>query len=569
MNRRSLITCLAAVLLGLGLGWGVRRWRLAAAADLAWKQDAAATTARAAAQAAPAPCAPAVRPGDPGALERHFSASPGATPWLELVALAESTPVTGFPRLLESCAGNSTAWRMVAASWAARDPQGMMSALAANPPGEAGKVFGLYANALAEVLFGAWMKTDRAAAIAAARSLGGVPRWQDQRMSLSNAVLEADPAAGLALMKTWSISTYGPSLTPVKKWFERDPAGAVQAASEASGLYAGRYLLAELGKLWGAKDPKAAFAAGAAMNPAGRKEYDSAVAAAWGEQNPKEAAAAIEAVADPARRFTLGSALVGAWAKKDPQAALDWAVRKFQGVARSQAIASVVGGLFATDAAAANALLADLQPVTRAAAVERLVEERTNKGDGAATLLPWIFSLPDEASQGRALDLAAWRFGAGDPAAAALILEHSNAPALVSHGAALVRNVASQLARNQPQAALEWAMKLPGRLKSDAADQAASVWLAQRPAAAREHALAMPAGSERAQFIESLTYSLTGSMTMGHEPTRQAGELTSTWLRQLATPEDRAAARAAIDRTPAGDEKAAELLRHQWRESLK
>jgi hypothetical protein len=242
----------------------------------------------------------------------------------------------------------------------------------------------------------------------------------------------------------------------------------------------------------------------------------------WAASDLKAAAAFAESQTDMSFRAALAPGLVESWGAKDPAAALAWSQENLRGAARTEAIAGVIKTVAKNDLKAASQLAADMEPgAAQNSACASIFETWFGRGAGERdAALDWLASLPDAGARTAALERVQWNWMWREPES---VRDFIAGP----HGSMASQNMINQVARNQaakdPEAAMEWAGKLPGERADEARRSVLESWLQIRPDGAADYARQLPAGPGRDAAIRTVSQSLMW----------QAPDRLGPWLRSL------------------------------------
>ena len=455
----------------------------------------------------------------------------GAKRWLLLVAAAEKATAKEMPGIIRAAGDDDAATRMLAARWAELDPKHMFATLYAEfllPEESPAALPNRYA--LTDVLFAEWAKADPEAAI---KSLTDVPDFSgraNMRYSVANQLMKSDVENGLRVMSEWKIDNYLPDMKSVAAWAARDPHHAAEVAAKYSRGYAAKEVLKHIGKAWAASDPEAGMRFAATLPGESREALGSEILDGWAGKDSAEAARFTAAQTDIAFRNALSKGLVRSWAKKDAAAALAWSDENLTGNARNEAIGDIVKSAAEKDLVTAGGIVAGMEAgATQNRAAASLFEVWFKKGkDERNAAFEWLAALPDEAGRAAGMERVQWDWAWNDPQG---IRDFITGP----HGHLATANMINQVARNQtgknPEAAMEWAGKLPADRVADARMAVLQGWLQVRPEGAANYARKLSAGPERDNAVRIITQQLI----------YQAPEQAAAWLRTLTDAEQKSA----------------------------
>lgn len=190
--------------------------------------------------------------------------------------------------------------------------------------------------------------------------------------------------------------------------------------------------------------------------------------------------------------------VVSAWVQREPDAALEWALS--QGAAVDVNTIGNMARTFATrDGAAAAAYTDRLPPQLRSAWLAQ-VAGPYGRAD-PTNALRWLERYQGQAGYDVALRQMATQAAQTDARAAAAMLERASPD--VQFGAA--PTVASNWARNEPEAATRWAVTLTDpRARASALSTAAAAWASADVSAAESWALSLARGAARDDALAAL-----------------------------------------------------------------
>jgi hypothetical protein len=463
-------------------------------------------------------------------LERNLTTAPGATRWLYWMEALEKAAPTDFPRLAQLAEENSTATRLLAARWIDLDPRHLFDTMMA--ASKQGRYFPLYEAG--EMLFEEWSKRDPAAVIAALNENPSARHtWG---MLVASAMMRTDVERGLHLLWDWHITHYTPSMNGVAPWAAQNPrhaAGFILERPIGDGSNAAMEIV---GIEWAKVDPGGAleFAAdnlgnlGTVLGRTVMKEWagrDFDAAADWLVET------------SPGARARFSSSFIEAWAKVDAAGALAWSEQNLTGTDLAAAVTGVVKGAAEVDIHRAEALVAAMHPShARAEAAVVVARDLFPKHSSNESMNPetvaWLGGL-DGGSVKRVLSETGlrWRWIESDPQSMALFLSSLSGES-APHRADT--ELAGELARRNPDAALQWAAGLPGERGLSAGATAFNQWFGAQPAEAVQWLRDLPPEDQRrGPFFEKAIFSL-------------AHELRASEVLAVMPPADRNAARSII-----------------------
>jgi hypothetical protein len=522
MNRNTLNTTIAcAIALAAGVTAGAMR--------------SPSTTAK-----APSTTNPAVEPqpeiNEP--LARAVKTEMGAKRWLLLVSSAEKATAKDMLGIIRAAGDDYAAVRMLGAHWANLDPKHMFATLYAEmlkPDGAPGTLSQRWT--LSESLFEEWIKNDPEAVVKAMNEVPKFSGLDNMRHSVVNSLMKTDVENGLRAMHEWNISNYLPDMKHVAAWAARDPKHAAEVAVKYSRGYASQEALKQIGKVWANSDPEGGMNFAATLEHSARASLGPEIMRSWAAKDLEAAARYTAAQTDIGFRNGLAQGLVSAWAKSDPGAALDWSEENLRGVARTEAISGIVKAAAEKDLTTAGEIVAGMEAgATQNRAAASLFEVWFNKGkDQREAAFEWLAALPDKEARSAAFERVQWNWMWQDPKG---VRDFVTGP----HGEMASQSMIHQVARNQagknPEAAMEWASKLPKDRIADARNAVLENWIQIRPESAANFARKLPSGEERDRAIRTVTQHFSW----------QAPEQAGTWLRSLSETEQK----SALESFPAG-----------------
>ena len=447
----------------------------------------------------------------------------GAKGWLRLAAAAEKATAKDMPGIIRAAGGNSEAVRMLATHWARLDPRHMFREIYADFLQPEGAPTALpQRNALLQSLFEDWAKTDPAALV---KALSEAPAFQgndNARRTAVNSLMRADVETALRAMHEWNLNNSSYDMESVAAWAARDPRHAAEVAAKYSRGYAAQEILGRIGKTWADSDPEGGMQFAATLPVGSRAKLGAAIVGGWADKDLAAAASFTAAQTDIAFRNALAEGLVEPWAKKDPAAVLAWSQENLRGGARSLAVSSIVEVAAGKDIAAAGELVAGMAPGnTQNSAAASLLHMWSNKGsEQRDAAIEWLVQLPDKEARRAVFDLVGFDWG-NDPAGARAFLTGPHAD-LASNS--MVAQVARNEAAKNPEAAMEWAGKLPADRADAFRSATLNSWLGVRPEAAANYVRNLAASPEREQAISIVTRNLGW----------QAPDQAAAWILSLA-----------------------------------
>lgn len=541
--------CLSAIGLGALIGWLIRANRSEGASPKASSEvssPAAGNTRDSKSSAAAATSELAAR----------FAVSKGAERWLLLLTQAEKATASDMPGLLRLAAGNETMARMLGTRWAELDPRHMFDLLIS----DLAKSERINDSVdLFSLLITEWMARDAGGAIAAltsASNLAGVnPLFIEQRRSEAvSIVMKSDPARAIALMKEWNVRRHIPDLQPLERWLAQSPERAAILSNQIHAEGTSDHVMRIIGNAWAKTDPAAALAYAGKLSLSARVAFTGSAMKDWAKQDLNAAAAFVAAQSDHAYRSHLAGSLIEAWAATDAGAAFAWSQENLKGAARVQSIGNVVKAVAERSPDEAAAMVNGLESgEIKSSAVGALLEFHLKNYDpirpnpaARDAALAWLTTLDDKEAARRALAKNAWKLFTNAPEAARAFLSgpHADIAPPEIYGLA-----ASDLTKQNPESALQWAATVPAEHQSTAMSYLMSTWLSTQPEAARTHVLAMPPGELRTIALRQVA---TNSI-------HSADPRTPDWMGKLQAT-DRKVVRQMIDIAQIPDARRTALL---------
>ena len=421
----------------------------------------------------------------------HLVDAPGVTRWLHWVASLESATLDDMVRLAEFTGGKRMAQEMLVARWMELDPRHLFETVAGGSADA-----DIPAGNLRWLMLNDWARSDLYALVETLRT-SDAPGIHSMRSNIVSRVIDQDAELGLELFHEWGIRSHRPHMKGVEKWARKDPRHAAEfLLARPSGIVT-ETAAKTVGKIWGETDPESAlaFALGSGRNHS--QEIADEALSAWAK---KDFAAAAEwlGAADASTHSRVAASFVAAWAESDPAAALQWADANLTGRPLADATAGTVRSLVEKDHAGAARLVSELEPsdAKTAAAVE--VAKKWMPDWNSTEPLPteatdWMLGL-DQASLARVLDRA-WGWMRSDRVGFAEFLTR---PEAASVSASTIHRAARDLVRHDPEAAIDWATRLPEDKVGPAAREVFNRWHQSQPEAARAWLDAVPeAAGER------------------------------------------------------------------------
>ena len=365
-----------------------------------------------------------------------------------LHARVRTLPSADFPALMNSFGGerkpsNWIAMSLLTIKWAESDPQGMLAYMEAQPEQQR---WGMQ-----HMLFGAWAKTDVAAAYQAAqglensqmrssavqavirtvaeqsssRALEMVASIEDYRMrsssiqSIIQTVAQKDPQAAIAIAEAKAASGELRNASHIysqifSQWEQRDPAGARQAALAMKDGAAKVQALSGALQQWASTDPMQALqwldslpVDGSVYNS--RKQVFSRIL----NQDFDTAKAFIESESDPVERREILSNLHfnnHAWSKsyEEIESLFDWVGTVATGSTYDQKVSGVVRSMAESDPDRAMEFMLQMRPGNaRMSALGSIASKMAERDPMAA--LAFAQGLEYEDERKRALSSMSWQ----------------------------------------------------------------------------------------------------------------------------------------------------------------
>lgn len=492
-SRRNLI--LISAVAGLTSGFTVRWMQHRGSPD--GQSSSRSLSPRAAAGGAnPNPASPLGRKVSPLAvnLGKQLDVSSGVTRWLAWMEALEKANLSDFPHLARMARSNPVALRMIAARWIELDPNNLFETLIATS-GENDASFPR--NDLGMQLFEDWAKRDPASAIAALSRQDFPPNMRDMRYTVINSVAANDPELALKTMSEWHLENYGVQTSGIAKWAAANPQHAAEFALAHPAGYTTQSAMEVIGKTWAKTDPDAALTFASGMKDRYGLALATGIVREWAARDLPKAAAWL-AAADPSARGRISGPMVEIWAKADTAGAMDWIRQNLSGSSQDEAIGSVLKGAADKDVASAAELVNSMDASTGRAKAAVSVAKKWFPGfDSGKTASPeavaWLSSL-DPASIKHVVEQIQWQWAGSDPKSLCDFLLTSagqNAPPYAFSG------TAREMARKNPEEALNWATSLTGDHQTEAISNVFNEWQGTQPAAVMEWLRKLPASDPR------------------------------------------------------------------------
>ena len=441
-------------------------------------------------------------------LARAVKTEMGAKRWLLLVAAAEKATAKDMPGIIRAAGDNYEAVRMLGTHWARLDAKHMFAILYAEylQPSDAPTALPMRYS-LVESLFEEWTRADPAGVVKAISEAPNFFGGNSIRITAINSLMKVDVETALRAMHDWNINNYTPDMDAVTAWAARDPRHASEIAAKYSRGYAATEVLKHIGDAWSGSDPESGLLFAATLPTDSRARLGTEILRGWAEKDLGAAASFTAAQTDSSFRNALAQGLVGPWAKKDPAAALAWSQENLRGSARAEAIGGIVKAAAEKDLVTAGELVAGMDGGTaqnRAAA--SLFEVWFKKGkDQREAAFEWLAALPDQEARRAAFGEVGGNWLWNDPAGVRDFVTGPHSDLAPSY---MVHQIARNEAGKNPEAAMEWAGKLPADRVDEARDQVLSSWMQVRPEGAANYVRKLPAGPERERAILMVTRQL-------------------------------------------------------------
>ena len=424
-------------------------------------------------------------------LKRDLANSSGLTRWLHWVAAIEKAPIEQFLALAELAQGDTAALRLIAMRWVELNPKHLLDTLAER--GDRSKNW-----LLSEVLFQEWAKRDPEALIkelGVGSSLGPLRAW---RSDAAEQIIRHHPKLGLPLFERWSLGMYTPSMRGVAKWAAEKPREAAEFTMGIRSQYAATAAMEAIGEQWGKVDPRTAISYAEGQENSLGRTLASSILKTWAERD-LSAAADWLAQTDENQRNKLSAQVVEQWAKSDPAAALLWCEKNLAGSSLTKAAAGVLRGAAEKDPQGAARLVLAMQPsAARSAAAVEVAAKILPRGEGKVEsptpgTIDWLHSLDPDATR-RVLEQAVRYWPNVDVQSMASFLQATLVDQIPSSVYLLVgRN----LARTDPEGALEWANQLPEYARLAGGSDAFARWTQSQPENAMRWLNNIPSGDSR------------------------------------------------------------------------
>ena len=408
-------------------------------------------------------------------LKTDLANSSGVTRWLYWVAAIEKAPIEEFSQLAQLAEGDTSALRMLAMRWVELNPKHLLETLAERGDRSTKEL-------LSEVLFQEWAKRDPEALIKELdgnSSLGPLRAW---RSDAAEQITRSHPKLGLLLFERWSLGMFTPSMRGVAKWAAENPREAAEFAMGVRSHYPANAAMKTIGEQWAKIDPAAAMRYAQGQENSLGQTLAGSILKTWAEQD-LSAAAEWLGKTDQSKRNKLSAPVVEEWAKSDPAAALLWCEENLGGSSLTRAAAGVMRGAVEKDPQGAARLVLAMQPsaARSAAAIEVAAKILPGRQGNIESLAPetihWLNNLDPDATR-RVLEQAVRYWPDVDAQGMASFLLTTPVDQIPSSVYLLVgRN----LARTDPEGALDWANRLPEHARLAGGSDAFARWCQSQP----------------------------------------------------------------------------------------
>ncbi len=427
----------------------------------------------------------------------EFRDIPNSRRALWLAAKAEVAPLSEMPRLVRWMKGNAAGLKMLVARWIELDPQHLFKTLVSRKLGDP------ESETMMVMLLEDWAITDPEAvgnALASPDSLGASPGL---RGIVTTCLMRCRPELGLRMMRDWGIHGHIPPMEAITLWAAESPRAAAELVAEVGSNNVAFNAMAKVGKGWGKKDPRAALEYAASMKGFLRKPLAENAMALWAAADLEAAVGFATEMDDPIFRSLLGSVLVAEWAKKDPAAALAWSQQHLAGQTRVDAIGRMFHTISKEDPKGTASLVAELDPGSaRDWAIASVAANWTgSETESMDELMDWILDLPDEIAREHALQAMGGTLMHSDPNTAIRFINGERGHLAPD---ALVRDAAAHQVGENPQAAIEWASRLPESQARVAFDGLVYAWMRLQPGLAIEWVSGLPPSTRRSDAVRTI-----------------------------------------------------------------
>lgn len=374
--------------------------------------------------------------------------------FLEMVGRADSGDLR---RLFRDPRTTQREKRLIAQRWAEVDPNGLFSLIKTVTRTEWDLEKSLFDD-IRQGLFRAWVRTDKDAALAAAREVERSPQFRGLSWDLGLALLEVDPATAFALMEN-TLPWEGGAI-PEGVW-KADPAAFVRLADQAPGQMLHHHRLAsavsEAFTEWAKSDASAAAQWLKNLPSAHQRALWLRLAKGLAEADPAAAQAWYASLPPSALREQAGAALVEGWAQKDPSAAVAWLQDTLHG-GRIEAFSGLARTLTEKGVEAAKGLLDAMPPGPERDQVVTTIARTWAKKDFQPAVA-WLASLPtDDPGKRRAINDIGYEWSEKDLAGAAAYVTAEGGR---NASSSMLWSVAQKFASTNLTDGVTWAASLP------------------------------------------------------------------------------------------------------------
>ena len=477
-------------------------------------------------------------------LAADLNRSTGVDRWLFWWDAIEKATPADFPRLAKLARGNRGATRLIAQRWAELAPKHCFDTLRA-----ASGLREEYPSEYVDTLLQTWSKQDSAAVIAALNQ-EEFPKRLDWRRQLATSLMDTDPETGLRMMSQWHIENFGPGMSAVRSWAAANPLHAAEFTLANPAGYASAEAMATIGEVWAKADPAAALSFAATQHGALANKLSETVLKNWADRDLTAAAGWLAASA-PETVAKFSPAFVEAWAQQDAPAALAWCQANLTGSNLSDSIKALAAGAAQKDVASAAALVSSMTPSTARSQAAMAVADKwfpdafANKTLSTDTL-NWLSGLDPDAIR-QVVSSVAWKWSDTDPSSLATFLQSATN---ISFPTYTYEVLARNLARNDPNQAMDWAQQLPSQLGVSAGSTAFSEWARGQFDNAMQWFNQLPASDARREpFLNTLLQQLAWdpqSDTRFGQIASLSPSVARAAIQTIGLPEDRRAALLAL-----------------------
>lgn len=425
--------------------------------------------------------------------------SAGVTRWLHWMTALEKAQLADFPQMARMAKGNSILLRMISARWIELNPRHLFDTLVATAHETVATAGGhaIPRYELGQQLIQDWSQRDPAAVIAALSGPDFPATLRDLRYTVLNAVMLKDPELGLKTMAEWRVENYGTGTEGIAKWAAANPRHAAEFALAHPAGYTTQTAMEVIGKEWAKSDPQAALTFAAGL----KDKYGSALAAGivkeWAGADIAGAAEWL-AAADARVRNRLSGPMVEIWAKTDTAGAMEWIQDNLSGSGMDEAIGAVLTGAAEKDVTGAASLVADMEASQARTKAALSVARKWFPGFQSGKSVPqetltWLAAL-DPASVKHVVEYMGWQWAGNDSKS---LMEFLTSPAGAHVSSYAFTSAAREVARQNPEAAFDWAGRLPAEHQQEVNSTVFREWQQSRPAAAMEWLHKLPVSDSR------------------------------------------------------------------------